>query len=78
MRSIFDGEWAEALPLHRADELRRIAQNFAVAQRCPAQVYKPLLITATEEYPVQMYGRMLRQALGGTPVVELDEYYGAA
>ena len=63
---------AEALPLHREEEVRRILQNFAVARYCPVDVYKPLLITASEDYPVQMYGRMLKEALQDTAVVELD------
>ena len=68
----FDDSVAQRLALQREDELRRIAQNFAVAQQCPAQVYKPLLIIGTQDYPVRMYGDMIRRALGETPVVELD------
>lgn len=68
----FDEGCAAGLPLHREEELRKILQNFAVAQRCPAEVYRSLLIVSAEEYPVRMYGDMIRQGLAGAPVTELD------
>lgn len=68
----FEESCAGDLPLRREEEVRRILQNFAVARYCPVDVYKPLLITASEDYPVQMYGRMLKHALQGTAVMELD------
>lgn len=68
----FDESCADALPLLRRGEVRKIAQNFAVAMSCPAEVCTPLLIVAQDEFLVQMYTRMLRLGLGDTPVVELD------
>lgn len=68
----FCPEAVKALPLHRDGEVRKILQNFAVAMTCPAEVYRPLLILAGEEYLARMYAQMLRQGLGDTPLVEID------
>ncbi len=68
----FRDDCLKQLPLARPQEQKKILQNLAVAQNCPAEAYTPLLIVAQEEYLSEMYRKALKEGLEDACVVELD------
>jgi hypothetical protein len=63
---------ADEMPVRREDELERILRSLAVAQTCPAQVRKPLLIVSDDALVGSFYEEMILKLTSTLPTLVLD------
>lgn len=65
----FDKSAFDRVVLKRDDEIKAIRQNIAVTVSCPAKVRRPLFISSSDTYLLDMYTSMLRNGFGKERVV---------
>ncbi len=68
----FDKACADKVALPRKAELDKIVKNMALAEYCPMQAYKPLLIVSPDEFVAEMYNDLLESGLRDMAFVEID------
>lgn len=69
---LFNNSRIKNIPIKRERELKKIAQNLTIAQRCCSDAYSPLLVVASDEYIADMYCNMFKECFEGTPIIEID------
>lgn len=62
----------DKMPIRRENEIDRILRSLAVAQTCPASVYKPLMIVSDDAFVGNVYENMLLTLTAGQPTFILD------
>ncbi len=63
---------AKEVALLRENEQRIILQSLKLAIESPEEVYRPLLVEASDTYICHMYADMIKNCLGGASFVDID------
>ena len=71
-RAELDVSAADEMPIRRENELEKILRSLAVAQTCPAQVRKPLLIVSDDALVGSFYEEMILKLTSTLPTLVLD------